>query len=60
MALSSLTRLIPTSQIVFGTDYPYRTAADHVKGLSAFGFSAGDLRAIERDNAVGLMPRLKT
>jgi len=58
-ALASLTRLIPVSQIVFGTDYPYRTAIDHVKGLTDYGFSAGDLQAIDRDNAVRLMPRLK-
>ncbi len=42
-----------------GTDFPYRTAAEHVKGLADYGFSASDLRAIERDNAVRLMPRLK-
>ena len=59
MALASLTRLVPTSQVVFGTDFPYRTAADHVKGLAAYGFSASDLQAIERDNAVKLLPRLK-
>jgi predicted TIM-barrel fold metal-dependent hydrolase len=58
-ALASLTKLIPVSQIVFGTDYPYRTAADHVTGLAAYGFSASDLRAIERDNAARLLPRLK-
>jgi 6-methylsalicylate decarboxylase len=58
-ALASLTRLIPASQIVFGTDFPYRTAAEHVKGLADYGFSASDLQAIERDNAVRLMPRLK-
>jgi 6-methylsalicylate decarboxylase len=58
-ALASLTRLIPVSQIVFGTDYPYRTAIDHVKGLADFGFSARDLLAIDRDNAVRLMPQLK-
>src|SRR5438552_12964597 len=48
-ALASLTKLIPISQIVFGTDYPYRTAADHVKGLADHGFTAGDLMAIDRD-----------
>lgn len=58
-ALASLTKLVPVSQIVFGTDFPYRTAADHVKGLADYGFSAGDLQAIDRDNAVRLMPRLK-
>ena len=54
-ALASLTKLIPISQIVFGTDYPYRTAADHVKGLTDFGFSATDLMAIDRGNALRLL-----
>jgi predicted TIM-barrel fold metal-dependent hydrolase len=58
-ALASLTKLVPVSQIVFGTDYPYRTAADHVKGLTAYGFSAADLMAIDRDNARRLLPQLK-
>ncbi len=58
-ALASLTKLVPTSQIVFGTDFPYRTAIDHVKGLTDYGFGASDLQAIERDNAVRLMPQLK-
>jgi len=59
-ALASLTRLIPASQIVFGTDFPYRTASDHVKGLTDFGFSVDDLAAIERANAIRLMPQLRT
>jgi len=59
MALASLTKLVPSSQILFGTDYPYRTAIDHVKGLTAYGFSASDLAAIDRENALRLMPRLK-
>lgn len=57
-ALASLTRLVDTSQILLGSDYPYRTGADHVKGLRDHGFSAAELRAIERDNAVRLLPRL--
>ena len=57
-ALASLLRLVPVSQVVFGTDFPYRTAADHVKGLTDYGFSPSELRAIDRDNAVGLMPHL--
>lgn len=58
-ALASLTRLIPISQIVFGTDYPYRTAADHVKGLTDYGFTPADLMAIDRGNALRLLPQLK-
>jgi len=58
-ALASLSRLVPISQIVFGTDYPYRTAADHAKGLTDYGFSAADLMAIDRGNALRLLPQLK-
>jgi len=60
MALASLMRLIPASQVLFGTDFPYRTGADHVKGLAEFGFNPSQLLAIERDNALTLMPRLRT
>ena len=58
-ALSALTTVIPVSQIVFGTDFPFRTSEDHVRGLSAF-FNLMDMKAIDRDNTLRLMPRLKT
>jgi len=58
MALASLLRLVPTSQVLFGTDFPFRTSLDHVKGLADFGLGAADLQAIERDNAARLLPRL--
>jgi predicted TIM-barrel fold metal-dependent hydrolase len=58
-AMSALHKLIPTSQILFGTDFPFRTAEEHVTGLRDCGvFSAADLRAIDRDNALKLLPRL--
>jgi predicted TIM-barrel fold metal-dependent hydrolase len=57
MALASLTKLVDASQILFGSDYPYRTGADNVKGLAEYGFSASDLQAIGRDNALRLLPR---
>jgi 6-methylsalicylate decarboxylase len=59
MALASLLKLVPITHVVFGTDFPFRTAEDHVKGLAAYGFSASDLRAIEADNALRLLPQLK-
>jgi predicted TIM-barrel fold metal-dependent hydrolase len=59
-ALASLTRLVPVSQIVFGTDYPYRTAREHAKGLTDYGFTAAELAAIDRDNAARLLPRLRS
>jgi len=58
-AMSALTRVIPVSQIVFGTDYPFRTAAEHVKGLKDCGvFSAKDLQLIDQ-NALKFLPKFK-
>lgn len=58
-ALSALLRITPVSHLLFGTDFPYRPAAETVIGLSECEFSAADLRAIDCDNAVRLMPQLK-
>jgi 6-methylsalicylate decarboxylase len=55
IAMASLTKLVATSQIVFGTDYPYRSAEEHVKGLSAI-FGLEDLAKIDRENALRLLP----
>jgi 6-methylsalicylate decarboxylase len=57
--LAALAKLVPVSQIVYGTDFPYRTAADHTKGVSAI-FKGDELKAVDRDNALRLLPRLKT
>jgi 6-methylsalicylate decarboxylase len=57
-AMSALTKVVPTSQIVLGTDHPYRTGLDHVKGLRDCGvFTEADLRMIEHDSPVALLPR---
>ena len=58
VAMGALRQVIPVSQIVFGTDFPFRTAAEHVKGLAASQtFSSEELRAIYRHNAVRLLPQ---
>jgi len=58
MALSSLTRLVGISQVLLGSDHPYRTGEDNVAGLAACDFTPAELTAIERENAARLMPRL--
>jgi predicted TIM-barrel fold metal-dependent hydrolase len=51
VAMGALRKLVPVSQIVFGTDYPFRTSLDHVKNLKQCGvFNAAELRAIEQGN----------
>ena len=58
--MAGLMALVSTSQIVFGSDYPYFTAADNVAQLASIKLSDADRRAIERDNALRLLPRLET
>lgn len=57
--LATLAKLVPVSQIVYGTDFPYRTAADHTKGVNSV-FKGDDLKKVDRDNALRLIPRLKS
>ena len=60
-AMSALTKVVPMSQILFGTDYPARSIADHVKGLKECGvLGAQDLQKIDRENALALMPQFST
>jgi predicted TIM-barrel fold metal-dependent hydrolase len=59
-ALVSLLELVTPAQVLFGTDFPPGgRSADYAKTLAAIGlFNGADLRAIDRDNAVRLIPRL--
>jgi len=45
---------------MYGTDYPFRTAAEESEGLKAQRFPSKDLLAIERENALRILPRLKS
>jgi predicted TIM-barrel fold metal-dependent hydrolase len=57
--LSALTKVAPMSQILFGSDYPIVPYPVSAGPLDHFGFSEGDLQAINRGNAERLFPRLK-
>jgi predicted TIM-barrel fold metal-dependent hydrolase len=58
-ALTSLLQLVPPTQIVFGTDFPPgATSASVGQALTDVSlFTETDLRAIDRENAVRLLPR---
>lgn len=58
-AMGALRQLVDVSQIVFGTDFPFRTGIEHVNNLAGCGFAAADMKRIERDNAMALLPRLR-
>ncbi|MDB5544179.1 MAG: hypothetical protein JWO64_1328 [Hyphomicrobiales bacterium] len=59
VAMGGLRKVVPVSQIVFGTDVPFRTCVEHVKALEANGvFSEDELKGIWRGNAQRVIPRL--
>ena len=58
-AMAALMKLVPTSQILFGGDYPYVPIAETAGGMTQIGLSVADLQLIEHDNAVALLPRLQ-
>ena len=47
--------LVGTSQIVFGTDYPFGNSANTAAALQNVGLTADELRGIDRDNALRMM-----
>ena len=60
VSMGALKKVVPMSQIVFGTDFPFRTADDHVQRLIKGGvFSEAELGQIYRGNALQLIPRVK-
>jgi predicted TIM-barrel fold metal-dependent hydrolase len=57
--MAALLKFVPVSQVLFGSDYPYVPVAENVADLGKLGLPASELKAIERDNAAALIPRLK-
>ena len=49
--------LVPTSQIIFGSDYPY-FPLNQIEVIRQMGLAPADLQAIESGNAARLVPRL--
>ena len=55
-ALRAVLDIVPMSHLLFGSDYPFFPPEATIKGLAGLKLSAADLQAIERDNALKLMP----
>jgi 6-methylsalicylate decarboxylase len=58
-AMAALRVMAPLSQILFGTDYPFVKPAAGVKHMQELQMPDADREAIERGNALALLPRLK-
>lgn len=59
-AMAALMNLVPTSQILFGSDYPFVAIAATAAGMTNLGLSLADLQAVGRGNAVALFPKWRT
>ena len=57
--MAALLKYVPISQVLFGTDFPYVSVTENVSDLGKVGLAADDLKAIESDNAIRLIARLR-
>jgi predicted TIM-barrel fold metal-dependent hydrolase len=58
-AFTALKALADPKRLYFGSDYPYWETAVNIDALAAHPLSPAERRAIERENALELLPRLK-
>ncbi len=56
--MAALMKLVPVSQITYGTDYPY-FGLGQMKSLEQLALTPDDLKAIGSGNAIKLVPRLQ-
>jgi predicted TIM-barrel fold metal-dependent hydrolase len=56
--MAALLKMVPTSQVVYGSDFPYVPSASQQQQLAQLGLDMGQIDAIRSANAVRLIPRL--
>lgn len=57
IAMASVLKMLPVSQLTYGSDVPFGSATDIANGIAKLGLSDEDLAAIRRGNALRLFPR---
>ena len=58
-AMAALLKLVPVSQITYGSDYPY-FPLDQITNLRRLGLTQEQLQGISSSNATTLIPSLKS
>ncbi len=58
VTMAALRAYVPNAHILLGTDSPFGPMSPTIDQLEALGLPKTELRAIERDNTVALMPQL--
>ncbi len=59
-AMLAVFNVIPKEHILFGSDIPFWTIEKIATAMNKFDISASDLRKIQRENALQLVPRFKS
>jgi 6-methylsalicylate decarboxylase len=59
-AMLAVFNVIPKEHLLFGSDIPFWTIEKIATAMNKFDISAGDLRKIQRENALQLVPRFRT
>ena len=57
--LTALLAMVDIPQVMLGSDYPFRNGVEAVAGVHNYKFSADEIKAIESENAIRVMPGLK-
>jgi len=57
--IAALLKMVSISQVLYGTDYPFRGGAEVNQGIADWGFTAADRHAVQCENALRLLSRLK-
>jgi predicted TIM-barrel fold metal-dependent hydrolase len=52
--------VIPKDHVLFGSDCPFWTIETIATAMNKFDISPADLRKIQRENALTLVPRFKS
>ncbi len=59
-AMLAVFNVIPKEHLLFGSDIPFWTIEKIATAMNKFDISTGDLRKIQRENALQLVPRFRT
>lgn len=59
VVMQGMKMLIGSSQIVFGTDYPWGTPSNIARSLQECGFTSEEIRGIDRENALKMFPNYR-
>lgn len=58
-AFTALQEIADPSRLLFGTDFPFWSPHETIEAMGKFGLTPAELAAIERDNALALLPGLR-